>query len=174
MIAPDAAGARCLLSIARLQKSGGGFPTTPPLALPGPCEDDTQLSIVDLDGDGARDALVLVGGETRRLLALWGNGRGDLAVDSATDLSPPGAALRSFALLKNASGAASIAAVSNDTLYVLPSPSQGGASSAEVTAITPLSGGSGVTAADVDGDKVEDLVVAEAGSVRLLRAELAP
>jgi hypothetical protein len=137
-----------------------------------PCEDDAQMSVVDLDGDGARDVVILVGvvSGPRKLLALWGDGTGELDASQLAVLSPKDVDPSAFTLLSRGGGDARWLAYTTDTAVHLARPRGRGFDDTGV--IAALEHGTGIVAADVDGDRVEDLVVADDGAVRVLRAEL--
>jgi len=174
LAAPDGTRTRCLLSSARVDPSAERRLTaSPPVVLEDPCEQDTQLSVVDLDGDGAFDVVILLGapGHARKLLALWGDGSGELDASQLTTLSPKGVSPSAFALLRHGTDDATwIAYTTADAVKLLQPAAERRFEDAGVLAT--LEHGTGIVAADVDGDTVTDLVVADAGTVRVLRAML--
>src|SRR5262249_55333976 len=108
LAAPDGTGTRCLVSGGDVQLLGSepSKDAAAPVVLEEPCKDDTQLSVVDLDGDGAQDVVLLVGapGGPRKLLALWGDGTGQLDASQLAMLSPKSLDPTAFTLLSRGDG----------------------------------------------------------------------
>jgi hypothetical protein len=174
LAAPDGTRTRCLVSRSRIDGSMRRESASPPVVLEEPCEDDTQMSVTDLDGDGARDVVILVGtpGGKRKLLALWGDGTGELDASQLAVLSPRDVAPSAFALLSRGDGDAKWIAYTTDDAVHLSRPHGGARGFEDAGAIAALDHGTGIVAADVDGDRVDDLVVADDGTIRVLHAEL--
>lgn len=176
LAAPDGTGTRCLVSGGDVELLGSvrGADAQDPVVLEEPCKDDTQMSVLDLDGDGAQDVALLVGapGGPRKLLALWGDGTGVLDASGLAVLSPKGQAPTAFTSLSRGDGNAVWLAYTTDDGVHLSKPRKGGRGFDDAGVIGSLEHGTGIVAADVDGDRVQDLAVADNGTIRILRAEL--
>jgi hypothetical protein len=170
----DGTGTRCLIATANVIPDGEApLQVHPTIVLEAACDEQAQLSVVDLDGDGQRDVLALIGvdGE-KRLFALWGDGSRQLDAGRLDDLAPAGGEPLAFAPFRAAAGEPlSVAYVTLDGVRVLREGKRE-RSFEDDGLLAPLERGSGIVAADVDGDGVTDLAVADSGVVRVLRAEL--
>jgi hypothetical protein len=191
--APDEAGDHCLLASARVRS-----PTTtlePAASLGEPCGPASQLGLADLDGDAAPEIVFLSGapGSARTLFALWNDGSGHFSAEPQV-LADASLGANAFTALSNApqghvAGKPVLAFVSQDGVTVLhaagsapalgqaragpvPEADGGGHALRSEGLELALSHGTGIAAADVDGDRVGDLIVADGGSVRVLRAAL--
>lgn len=166
------AGERSSCFIASARVSAEGVPTFESIAgqrLDAPCDDTTQLSVADLDGDGQRDVLVLhgVAGASRTLAVLYGDGSGGLDAAARVELDGlQGEPLAVSVLARHAGEPAVIAYVSATELHVLRATA-GGRGFEDLGAIASLEQGTGVVAADINGDGLPDLAVADAGAVRV-------
>jgi hypothetical protein len=174
--APDSAGEHCLLSSARVVD--GQLLADAPLVLDPVCSRETQLALTDLDGDGAAELIVLTGpvDGPRRLLVLWNDGAGALSPAEMSSLTSDDESPRGFALYRPTPHSAfALAYVTEHAVRVLDARqgARGFAPDARDIGLD-LERGTGIVATDVDGDGVTDLVVADAGSLRVLRAELEP
>jgi hypothetical protein len=177
LAAPDGTSKRCLVARTRIDiaRSDRRESTSAPIVLEDPCLDDARISVTDLDGDGARDVAILVGerGGPRRLFALWGDGTGELDASQLAVLSPKDFDPTAFTLLSRGDGEPQWIAYTTSDSVRLSRPRAGTRAYEDAGVIAGLEHGTGIVAADVDGDRVEDLVVADDGAVRVLRAELA-
>lgn len=141
-----------------------------------PCA-DPELAAVDADGDGWVDVAILTGATgaaERRLLVLWNDGSGGFSADGLTQLNDasdapqaftvlPAGPARPLALAYVTAGELKLSLQSSDPRFF------------EVSApLLELARGTGIVAADANGDGVSDLVVADAGNLRLLKAALVP
>ena len=162
---------KCLLFTARVNASGASLDVSPPIGTGRTCDGSTQVSVADLDGDGARDVLLLLGGEdTGELVVFWGDGSGKLRPDVFTLLVPQSEQPTAFTLLAGATpelvyttrGAVRRLRARDDDRRVFD----------DAGVIVELKDGTGIVAADVDGDGMKDLAVADDRALRILRAEL--
>jgi hypothetical protein len=173
LVAPDAGGARCVLNLARVSSA-----VEPELVeqravvVDSPCY-ESQLDVADLDGDGAPELLLLTGELSRQsLLVLWNDGSGGFDSSNASSITAHDESPLSFTRF-HAPGdtRTSVAYVTSSRVRLLRS--RGGERAFDdLGVVATLDHGTGIVAADVDGDRVVDLVVADSGSVRVLRAEL--
>jgi hypothetical protein len=143
------------------------------LTLDAPCKRSVQLSAIDLDGDGARDVLALLGEQgARGLRVLWGDGTGKLSAERASMLTPDGADVQAFATFRTQADAPLELAYTTAREARLLHADEDRRSFSDGGQLIELQAGAGITAADVDGDGVTDLVVADDGALRVLHAEL--
>ena len=147
-----------------------------PAIIDEPCG-DPQIIPVNADDDEFTDLALLTGSrdaDDRHLYVLWNDGSGrfsgtDVALVSAGD-SP-----QAFTVLPHAGANPDFAYVTKNFLRVVqrPGPREfAPPSDLPVPMNLSLNGGSGITAADVNGDHVTDLVFAESGKLSVLRARL--
>jgi hypothetical protein len=128
----------------------------------------------DLDGDHAPDVLLLTGSAPgpRKLLVLWNDGGGGFSQSESASIATREDSPQAFVLFRPTKSApVEIAYASGERVHVLSVNSRTRAFADAELDLT-LEVGTGITAADIDGDGVADLVVADAGGVRVLRAEL--
>ena len=171
---PDGTGTRCLIASADVEpESEQPLHVYPTVVLEAACKEPAQLSVVDLDDDGQRDVLVLIGSEgERRLWALWGDGSQQLGASRLDDLTPQSGEPRAFAAFRATVGAPlALAYVTSDAVRMLRAGKRA-RSFEDDGPLASLEQGTGIVAADVDGDGVTDLAIADSGAVRVLRAKL--
>jgi hypothetical protein len=172
----DTTGERCLLFVMRIDTNSGlRVDPTAPIVLDHPCAEGTQMSVSDLDGDGARDVVLLLGadGSGRKLLAFWGDGAGQFHPNAFVSLAPEDQQPNAFTLLEGESPEGiSVVYTTPDAVRTLRPRATERRSFDDAGVLVELGRGSGIVAADVDGDGVKDLAVADDGAVRILRAEL--
>ena len=176
--APDAQSGGCLVSTADVIPEELRLVANPAVELAASCSSGGQLAVRDLDGDAAPDIVLLTGAAdaaARSIVVLWNDGAGGFSADSLAAIVEPDAAPAAFTLFQpTPSAAIALAYVTATRVHVLQT-------TAHARAFQDLPGvldielehGTGITATDVDGDGVVDLAVADAGNVRVLRAELA-
>jgi hypothetical protein len=132
---------------------------------------DVQLP--DADGDGEKDIVLLTGpvgiGE-RKLLILWNQGQGRFSTSASVQLDMSTESPQGFTFLSPIPGrAASIAYVTESSLVLMELTNR-----REFTphALASIVRGSGVVAADINGDRAVDLVVAASGNLFSMKAAL--
>ncbi len=146
-----------------------------PLVLDEPCT-DPQLGAADIDGDGFPDLILLTGSqgaEARKLHVLWNDGSGAFSADRIDLLTPAEDSPQAFSVVSSSTKQPlGIAFVTHGALRLVRSSSKSRTLPSPETLYDGLNRGTGVVAADVNGDRVQDLVVADDGKLRVLRAQL--
>jgi hypothetical protein len=181
LAAPSADGANCHVSITQVREAGGSYQlqSHEAFSIELPCVRAGQIAIEDLDGDSALDIVLLLGrpDEPRSLLAFWNDGAGNFSANERLELARTDDVPEAFTLYRPTSGdRLRLAYVTRDRLRVLQvDPSGRGFEAAKsATDEIELDHATGVSAGDVDGDGIADLIVADSGSVILFRAQLRP
>jgi hypothetical protein len=176
--APDQRGERCLLSSARVTAAGGyELAAGEPVVLDTACSRAGQLALQDLDADDAPDIVLLAGAASgpHPLYVLWNDGAGGFSTDAVTQVQLEDEP-QAFTLLRPSAAANSLLAyVSETQVYLLQAAGRARRFEDSLVQVElQLEHGTGITATDVDGDGIVDIVVADAGDIRVLRAELVP
>ncbi|HEX6277615.1 MAG TPA: VCBS repeat-containing protein [Polyangiaceae bacterium] len=174
-VASDESASRCVVNVASV--GGDGEPELVgqrALFVESPCF-ESQLGVFDLDGDGPPEIVLLAGALVEReLFVLWNDGTGHFDSTNAASVALHGESPRAFTHFRSPSdGSTVLAYVSELGVRLLRSLGSARAFD-DAGSVGELGHGTGVVAADVNGDRVPDLVVADSGSVRVLRAELLP
>lgn len=146
-----------------------------PVILDEPCH-DPQLGAADIDGDGFPDLVLLTGASgalDRKLYVLWNDGSGNFSSEQRSLLSDADESPQAFTILPGSKlWPLGVAYVVPSALRLVRATSRGRALPPAATLYDQLTSGTGVVAADVNGDRVSDLVVSEAGSLRVFEAQL--
>ncbi|MES1173510.1 MAG: VCBS repeat-containing protein [Myxococcales bacterium] len=139
------------------------------------CEDPVVVP-VDADGDGFPDLAVLTGRTNdpdRKLLIFWNDGAGSFSEASFSLVSSVEDSPQAFSVLPQSKeqALALVYVTANEVRrsFAAGSPRS---FSAPATLYGGLTGISGVTAADVNGDHVKDIVLAQSGRLSVLKAQL--
>jgi hypothetical protein len=134
-----------------------------------------QLASLDADADGAPDLALLTGGHgdpDRKLFVLWNDGQGGFSASNATRIGAAADSPQQFAVLPatidRSVGFAYVTADRAAVVTATGAPRQ----FSPPKMVAALQNGTGIAAADVDGDGIVDLAVASAGNLRVLKAEL--
>ena len=172
LVAPGDEEARCIVNVASVVGEPPVLERRDVVALDTPCY-ETVVEVSDLDADDAPDIVVLVGelAGTREPLVLWNDGRGGFSSEDATSLATEGEKARAFTAFRAFNGKTLFALVTERSIRLLRPLGTARAFEEELVLAT-LDFGSGVVAADLNGDEIIDLAVADAGSVRIFHAEL--
>jgi hypothetical protein len=172
LVAPGDEEARCIVNVASVVGEPPVLEHRDVVALDTPCY-ETVVEVSDLDADDAPDIVVLVGelAGTREALVLWNDGRGGFSSEDATSLATEGEKARAFTAFRAFNGKTLFALVTERSIRLLR-PLGSARAFEEERVLATLDFGSGVVAADVNGDEIVDLAVADAGSVRIFHAEL--
>ena len=146
-----------------------------PVLLDEPCH-DPSLVPVDADGDGFIDLALLTGQATaddRKLYVLWNDRSGGFSSLNRTLVSSPDDSPQAFSVLPaGAEGPPRFVYVNRDSLRVVPASVTAREFLSPETPFDGLHGCTGIAAADVNGDRVTDLVIARSGFLQVLKAEL--
>jgi FG-GAP-like repeat len=174
LVMPADTGQHCGIAVVGTTTDGATAVAHGTLVLDEPCP-RAEVLPVDADGDGSIDIALLTGSaglDHRKLLVLWNDGKGgfsssNVALVNDPNDSPQGfTALgaipaRPFGLVYVTGGAAMVVnATATPRVFALPRK------------LTSLQGGSGIVAADVNGDDAVDLVIATSGDLTVLKAQL--
>jgi FG-GAP-like repeat len=163
-----------ILTVEASSTGGDAITARDPVLLDDACADPAVFP-VDADGDQFKDLAILTGRTNdpdRKLYVFWNDGSGGFSNTNFTLISSPEDSPQAFTVLPGSEQQA-LAFV-----YVTPSElRRTTASSARVfaepsTLLGPFTGGTGVTAADVNGDRVKDIVLAQSGKLSVLKAQL--
>lgn len=174
---PDRSGEQCLVASAWIDPAAEqGMQTEPAVALANPCTEQTQLAVIDVDGDALDDVLLLIGdGERSQLAVLWSDGSTRLAGARFERITAAELAPRAFAAFHPTPEASlEIAYVTEDQMRKLTARARDVRTFEDSGPLATLALASGIAAADIDGDGVTDLAVADSGAIDVLRAELTP
>jgi hypothetical protein len=175
---PADAGAHCGLVITTANSKGAGdIVVRDTIVIDQPCP-RPQIVPVDADGDGAVDLALLTGGPggpERSLIVLWNDGAGGFSSSDATTVNPAGDSPQQFAVLPAVLGRPFGFAYVTDRAAVLVSAAAGSNPRlfGPPHTLANLEHGSGIVAADVNGDGVMDLALAASGNLSILQARLA-
>jgi hypothetical protein len=144
------------------------------LMLEAPCE-RPQLAAKDVDGDGALDVVLLTGspgGLDAKLLVFWNDGHGAFLSERVTRVSDLGDSPVQFTTLAATPARPfSFAYVTESALRLVTASSDPRRFEPPAT-LAPLEHGTGVVAADVNGDGATDLALTDSGTLGILKAEL--
>ncbi len=165
--------ATCFLQLGKVASDEPRLSFTQTLELDLGCEAEPALDVRDVDGDGAADLVLVAGlGENRQLVVLWNDGSGAFDTERRSSVLSDAGSPRAFSFFRsNVGDALRLAVVTEKELRVVES--RGAARTfRDLELGRPLSGGTGVVAADIDGDSVTDLAIADRGTVRVLYASL--
>jgi hypothetical protein len=144
------------------------------LMLDEPCE-RPELSATDLDGDGADDIVLLTGGQQlggAKLLALWNDGHGGFSESRLARLSAPEDRPVQFTILPATSVTPIRVAYVTETAARLVTQGSAPREFTEASTLAALEHGTGIVAADVNGDGVVDLALTDSGTLGVMKAEL--
>jgi hypothetical protein len=133
---------------------------------------DPQLSAADADQDGFLDLAVLTGSKQapdRRLYVLWNDGSGRFAADRSTLINASGDSPQAFTTLRTSDTFSFVYATDQ---AVVQWRYAGNRTFGAPTMLAALRHGTGIVAADLDGDGVTDLALADDGDISVLKAQV--
>lgn len=135
-----------------------------------------QLVAVDADADGAVDIALLTGSpgvSPARLLLFWNDGRGGFSDSRMTRVSDPADSPVEFTVLPAISELRRLGfAYVTESEVKLVTGSEEPRAFEQAERIAPLEHGTGIVAADVNGDRALDLAITDSGTLSVLKAEL--
>jgi hypothetical protein len=177
-VAPSADRTRCAVQVmgalnesaSPLQVSAGT-----PIFLDEVCA-HPQVAAADVDGDGFTDLALLTGRveeNDRKLYVLWNDGSGGFSNSNLTLVSSSEDSPQAFSVLAaSALEPLRLAYVTQTSLRLVRATPNGRELELPETVRDDLNDATGIVAADVNGDRVPDLVLAESGKLRVLKAQL--
>jgi len=164
----------CGLAIVGIEADGSAIVPRGTLVLDEPCL-GPQLLPVDADGDGAVDIALLTGAQGelgRKLMLLWNDGKGQFSSASVSVLSGIDESPQGVAVLAGTSERPLGFAYVTDVAAMLVNASATPRRFDPPRELASVARGSGIVAADVNGDGVTDLVLAASGNLVVLQAQL--
>jgi hypothetical protein len=163
---------RCRLAWADVTEGGARLVPVRELSFEEECRLEPPLALRDFDGDGAMDVAILTGPEgAGRIRVLWNDGYGNFSAEDATLVADETSILAFVPFQRTPASPLELAYTTATEVKWLEALGAG-RSFSEPRGLGGFTEASGLTAGDIDGDGVTDLGVADAGGVRVLRAEL--
>ena len=163
-------GANSQLVVAKARSDDKAFDVSTPIALGVAASPEAQLELVDVDRDGALDVVLLSGAhDASKLVVYWNDGHGGFDAQRSNVLSRTGDVPRGFTFVNvDAKTAPALAYVTAQSVVLsrLDARTVGAQD-----AIDSPKDATGIIAADVDGDGVDDLAVADSGNIVILLAQ---
>jgi hypothetical protein len=171
--ATGGSGDSSALFFARVQTSSTQVtvePTGTLVRLPFLVTQEGQFELVDVDGDGALDVVLLAGTvQTDRQLVIAWNKSGVFSSDDVVTVNDTNEAPEGFTLVRDQAVAApAIAYVTHDAVMLAHLTNR---TVSDRNKLLSSTNPSGIVAADVDGDGVQDLAVAQDTNIVLLRGQ---
>jgi hypothetical protein len=161
----------------------GALTASEPVIIDDPCQDPQIMAVMfpekSLPNPAPRplpDLALLTGGNNakeRHLYVLWNDGSGHFSAQNSVIVSPLEESPQAFTVLPFADGTNGLAYITKGALRLLRAPNLREFAAPEaLLGDRILSGGTGIVGADVNGDRVTDLVFSESGRLSVLRAQL--
>jgi hypothetical protein len=162
-------GSQSALYVSTPQANGPPFAMTAPVSLMIPVSLEGQLDAIDVDVDGAPDLVLLTGDAAslmRQIVVLWNDGKGSFSASSTSVVNATADVPHGFASVQLApSEPPALAYVTATALEIAHVDAK--ARTFATTKVATLLLGTGVVGADVNGDGVEDLAVADSENLVL-------
>ncbi len=182
--------AGCALFIAKVDADAGSFVSRGRIDFDERCP-SPELAAVDLDGDEALDLLLLIGDPeqtARKIQVFWNDGQGGFSTEARSFVADPdGRDVRSFSAFSKAGLDQSrqtpqirLAFVTDNSLEIVSAAVGANAPASvsaarqfdQLTTVQSFSDARSVAVTDPNGDHIEDLVVADAAGLWLVKAQL--
>jgi hypothetical protein len=164
-------GAGCALLIYGIDARAGRAVDRQVLELPTACP-EPELAVADLNDDGAKDVLLLLGNiaadHASRLEVLWNDRRGTFSLSDRTTLINEAEPMRAFTVLPERPEVLIVTDGALDLYRLQPETRRFG----DPEPLAALRGGRAVTVTDPNGDNQHDIVAADGDGLWLLRAGL--
>jgi hypothetical protein len=165
-------GADSQLLIAKARSDATAFDVSDPIALGVHASTDGQLAVVDVDDDGALDVVALTGPEGAfTLVVYWNDGKGGFSPQRSTAIATSGDLPTGFALVRVALNEPRAIAYTTLKSVVLAHINPKDRTARPERLDVTMKGATGIVAADIDGNGVEDLAVADSNNIVILRAQ---
>jgi len=173
---PADGGNHCgLLVLGRDARGSLGSAARAPVIIDEACA-DPQIAAVKFTKKGPPQLALLTGksgADDRHLYLLWNDGTGQFAGQDRAQISAPEDSPQQFTVIPLDGEYASFAYLTKDALRVVHAPNaRAFASPQTLPGEVTVSNGTGIVAADVNGDHLKDLVFSESGKLRVLKAGL--
>lgn len=172
-LGPGFDGARSELTIAKAHPGDPvPFEVRDPIAIDTQATQEGQLALFDVDGDGALDIVLLTGADGGGALTVYFNDHaGQFDVKRSAVISAKDEVATGFAFVGIGAREPTALAYVTQTTVVLAHLTAGDRTGARRDKIAATRSATGIVAADVDGDGVQDLAIAESGNLVILRGQ---
>ncbi len=168
-------GTNSQLIIARPRGDAKAFDVLDPIPLGIAAATDGQIAVVDVDGDLKLDIVVLTGPpDAFVLVTYWNDGRGGFSAANSTTMNAKGETPTGFAFIGvGADEPPALAYVTPRSVVLahLDPKTPRDANTFRRETIDKPRNATGIVAADVDGDGVDDLAIADSNNIVILRAQ---
>lgn len=173
---PADGGSHCGLLVVGADARGSfGSAAQEPIVIDDRCA-DPQIAAVQFQPGEPPDLVLLTGtsgAPDRHLYVLWNDGDGHFASQNVALVSPTEDSPQAFTVGRFDQGHAAIGYITRKQLRVVHAPTDRVFRAPDnLVDDGTVSDGTGVVAADINGDHLTDVVFSEAGKLRVLKAEL--
>ena len=174
IFAMPTADRQCGLLLIGVDEHGAlGRASQEPIIISEQCEDPQILPVKFSDTDPPHLALLTgtSGAEGRKLFLLSNDGHGQFSSQNIVQISAQGDSPQAFTVISLANAETAIAYITKGALRIMRA-SGGFREPEDVPGGVIVNNGTGIVAADVNGDHLSDLVFSESGQLRVLKAGL--